>query len=143
MKIITSEKDSYVPKWNGNRDLVEAERMIVDYTNLAWDARRKHHTHDKTKIIVRDIGNAKDADIDNAVDEQCADAEVAVDIDNAAITAAMKPTIRNLFDEKNDEPIDTWDKLLKTPDACGLRKLIAEIERELPNSQRGKDSKNS
>ena len=71
-----------------------------------------------------------------------ADAEIAVDIDNAAITVAMKPTIRNLTDE-NDEPIDTWDKLLKTRDACGLRNLIVEIEGALTSSQRGKDSKNS
>lgn len=142
MKIITSERDSYVPKWNGNRDLLEMEQIIVDYTNLSWDARRKHHKRDKTRIIVRDIGNAKDDDIDNAIDEQYdADAEIAVDVNTAAIVAAMKPTIRNLTDE-NDTPIDTWTKLLQTPDACGLRDLIAEIEGALSSSQRGKDSKN-
>ena len=143
MKIITSEKDSYIPKWNKNRDLLEDEQIIVEYTNLSWDVRRKHHKKDKTKYIVHDIKNVKDEDIDKDIDEMySADAEIAVGIDTAAITVAMKPTIRNLTDE-NDEPIDTWDKLLKTRDACGLRNLIVEIEGALTSSQRGKDSKNS
>lgn len=142
MKVITSERDSYVPKWHGNRDEVESEQIIVDYTNLSWDARRKHHKRDKTRIIVRDIGNAKDEDIDNAIDEQYdADAEIAVDVNTAAIAAAMKPTIRNLTTEA-DEPIDTWMKLLQTPDACGLKELIAEIENAITGRQRGTDSKN-
>ncbi len=146
MRIQVSKKSLYVPEWRGNRELSEEERIVVRYTNLSFDERRKFQPKRAFRVLIPDVYKAKDKELDSAVDEALSpDGEMTSSpADNPGMVRAMKPTIEHLEVEDGD-PITTWEALLKTPVTKENRidELISELELELPRTQEPPESKNS
>jgi len=143
MKISVSRTGSYIPTWRDNRELLESEQVVVEYDYLDWNERQKFITKDKTKLIIDDIETKDDGEVDREIAEQHSKFEMTFLTDDAGIVTAMKPRIKNLKDD-NDNAIDTWQKLLKTPvtPKNKVDKLIAEITRKLSGESKEKDTKN-
>ena len=140
MQVNIEKKGTYVPKWNDNRELPEDEQIIIEYSNISTIDRRKFHKSASTKLIIDDPLNKSDADIDREIEKQSR-TEIAVGIDTAGMVRAMKPMVKNCEDQDGN-PIDTWEKLLSSPDSCGLSELIQECEIALSSTQKAPDSKN-
>ena len=152
MRISVSKEGKYVPKWQGNRDLVGDDQIYVTYTNLPGYERDRFVSQRELKVLVPDVYNAKDSDIDGAVDKALAktkivDGEIIPErTDNAGMTRAMKPVFHNLETEDGAK-VESWTDFLKLPFTREnhLDELRQEIERELPSTQEPieeKDSKN-
>lgn len=144
MKIPVSQTGSFIPKWRGNRDLLEHEQVICEYDYLPWEARQKFIIRDKTRMIIDDVETKNDSEIDREVMAQHSRFEMSFQTDDQGITAAMKPRFKNLEDEGGNV-IDTWAKLLKVPvtPENQVDKLIAEVVRHCAGEAKEKDSKNS
>jgi hypothetical protein len=136
VRISVTKEGTYVPEWKGNRELPEAERIVVSYCNLSSDERSRYEKKGEMKVIVPDVFNAKDPDIEKAVNKAAEGEYTPGATDVAAMTRAMKPQFKN-FELEDGTPIRTWADFLKLPVTRnnGLQALRAEIERELPNTQ--------
>jgi len=152
MRITATKEGKYVPEWQGNRKLPESEQLYVTYQNLPGIERDRFETKGEMKVLVPDVYNAKDSDIDSAVDkatkkEKPVDGEfIPPKVDNAGMTRAMKPVFHNLETEDGTK-IETWPDFLRLPFTREnhLDELRSELERELPSTQERieeKDSKN-
>lgn len=143
MKINITREGRYIPKWNGNRDEPDSEQIIVEYTNLTHEQRKKYITNEKPVIHIDDFDRKSDDEIDEDVMRQHARMELKVDTDSDGMVVAMSPKIRNLEDNEGN-PIDTWSKLLAVPQTKEnqIGALITEITGELSSLSKEKDPKN-
>ena len=142
MKVNVSRPGRYVPKWNGNRELEDDEQIVVEYTNLTGEQRRKYMHKEKPLYSIETAGRTEE-EIEAQIQDQTSRVELRIWTDDADIVMAMKPRILNLTDEDGN-PIDTWDKLLAIPQTREnqINVLVAEIETELSTLSKETDSKN-
>ena len=145
MKVQVSQIGEYIPKWQGNQELDETEQIVVNFTNLSFDVRRKFEPRRSFRVLIPNVYNVKGNEIDKAIDEALTpDGEMTGSMpDFAGMVRMMKPTFRNLEDQDGN-PITTWAELLKLPvtKENHIGDLIEEIELELPKTQEPPDSKN-
>jgi hypothetical protein len=143
MRINISDEGRYVPEWEGNRDLPEDEQIVITYTCIDHNARKKYQHFEKPNYSVETAGKSNE-EIEAELTEQTRRVEFKAWTDDDKIAIACKPRITNLED-MDGNPIDTWEKLLKVPQTKGnqIGALISEVEKELGTLAKEDDSKNS
>lgn len=123
MKIKLSRTDTYVPKWNGNRELPEAERVSVDYRYMTCEEEEKWS-------VIRPIfseGETKEVKVDYATHAN-------------EIWLACVKAVHGLTD-MDGAPVSDAKAVLKVPGIYGfVTEVVAEIKRGILTEQ---DSKNS
>lgn len=143
MKISVSQEERYIPEWEGNRDESEDDQIVIEYTCLDYNHRQKFVHIEKPSYSV-EVEGKSDAEVEEQLENQTRRAEFKAWTDDDKITIACKPRITNLED-LDGNPIDTWEKLLATPQtkANQIGALIREVEQELGTLAKDKDLKNS
>lgn len=143
MKVNVSNEGRYVPKWMDNRSLPEDEQIVVEFTALSHDQRKKYVHYEKPSYSIETAGKT-DKEVEDQLEAQTSRVEFKAWTDNDKIAVASKITITNLESEAGD-PIDTWDKLLACPQTKQnqLSVLVTEVETEFGNLSKEKDSGNS
>jgi hypothetical protein len=143
MKINVSNEGRYVPEWEGNRELPEDEQVVILYTALPHDERKKYTHIEKPSYSVEVEGKSNE-ELEEELANQTRRAEFRAWTDDAEIAVACKPRVVNLED-LDGNLIDTWAKLLKVPQTKEnqIGALITEVEKELGTLAKEKDSKNS
>ena len=120
MKIKLSRTDTYFPKWNGNRDLSDAEQVSVEYRYMTCEEQEKWS-------LIRPVYNTKDGE-----------GEVRVDYSTHAndIWDACVLKVNGLTDDKNLAITDP-KAVRKVPGIYGLvTEVVAEIKQGLTETER-------
>ncbi len=143
MKVNISQESRYVPEWMGNRDVEDDEQVVVTHRNLSHGERAKYRHVEKTNISI-EVAGKTEADIEDQIETQTRRVDIKTWTEDDKIAVACKPTLSGLYDT-DDNPIDTWDKLLAAPQTQEnqLSVLVAEITAHLATLAAEKDSKNS
>lgn len=122
MKIKLSRTDTYIPKWNGNRNLPEAEQVKVDYRYMTCEEEEKWS-------VIRPVftdGETKEVKVDYATHANDIFAACVLKVDGLCDT--------------DGKPVAKPQEVLKVPGIYGLvTEVVAEIKRGITEQ----DSKNS
>jgi len=109
MKVNISKKGTFIPEWNGNKDLPEEEQIKVHFRYLNVQERKRYTTQHPWEVDGQGNFSFK------------------LEHDDKAIFQAMTETIENLSIEDengNTKEVKTADDLLN---ARGLDELFQEI----------------
>ena len=128
MRVTVSKTGTYIPDWMGNDKLPKGEQIVMTYDCLTYHERQQCIY---TKPITMKVGE----DVEN----QSMEMEYVQDIPE--LIKLSKVRITN-FEDQDGNKIDTGDKLLDTPDSCGLNGLIAGLGAHLINANRQENPKN-
>ena len=142
MILNTTQEARYIPEWHGNREEPESSQIVVEFTCLSHDQRKKHIQREKPEMTYKNIDAKTDEEIDAETIAKHAEMKVRFYTDDEGIVKDMRPRIRNLEDE-NGNPIDTWAKLVAvpvTPDN-DVESLVREILVYLSSAAKEKDKK--
>ncbi len=131
-----------MPEWEGNRELPEDDQLLITYTPLTGEQRKKY-THKEKPLYSIEVEGKTDEEVEAQIQEQTTRIELRIWTDDDEIAAACKPAIKNLEDLDGD-PITTWAQLLAVPQTKEnqISVLITEVTTELSNLAKEKDSKN-
>jgi hypothetical protein len=142
MKCTTERTGEHVPEWNGNRALPADEQILVTWTNLSWETRKRYLKTSAAKIVVRDAAKKSEAEIDEDVEKQLESIEQTFQTDVDGIVRASEVKLAGL--EIDGAAVDTWEKLIKIPDSAGLKvsALIQEIREVVGNRTKEPHRKN-
>lgn len=142
MKVNISKEGRFIPEWEGNRDLPESEQVVVEYTALTGEQRKKY-THKEKPLYTVEVEGKTEDEIEEQIQDQTRKVELRIWTDDDKIAAASNIRIGNLEDTDGD-PLDTWDKILKAPHTKEnqLSVLVTEVESELGTLAKETDTKN-
>lgn len=127
MKLIIKDSDVFIPEWNKNKSLPEAEQIKIYYKYLTTEQRKQFVYTEPLKISTE---KNKDSEMELVIKQ---------DTMGIAKTSVYRIDGIELSDGKK---IDTIQKLYSTIDSCDLGGLISEIEGFLLNANKRIDEKN-
>lgn len=130
MKLMVSTKKTFVPFFNGNRELPEEEQIVVTYKVPDVELRNRLKPRPKFKYSFDPEGRTTGGE-----------AEVALDKENVVSSMLVALTHAEYEDEKGEHKITKWSELIHAPkDFQGLiDELYEEFRKELDT---GVDEKN-
>lgn len=123
MKVRLSRTDTYIPKWNGNRDLPPDEQVVIEYRYMTCEEEERWS-------LIRPVYNTKEETGEVRVDYNTH----ANDIWDACVTS-----VRGLCGD-DDKPLTDPKAVRKVP---GIYALVTEVVAEIKQGISEADSKNS